>query len=95
MKISTTNKPQKGENKFSVAVCGPVLYHHDIDISKSLIEWLEILHYSGIDKVLLYAHPNLHPNIKKVLDFYKNLGLVHVIPFSFPPPYIHDPLLKR
>ncbi|XP_069948926.1 uncharacterized protein [Cherax quadricarinatus] len=76
------------------AVCGPALYYYHEDFSKRMVEWLEILRAEGIGKVFLYV-TDVHPNLEKVLKYYEDDGFLHLTGYSYPPPYINEPSLRR
>lgn len=77
-----------------VAVCGPSLYYFQRDYSMRLIEWLEIMKTLAVSKVFLYE-TDVHPNMKRVLQFYERQGFVEIIDFQYPAPYPDVPLLRR
>ena len=76
------NKPYNGQ-KESFAVCSKQLNYTSDDASIELIEWLETVYAYGADKVHIYEE-NLHPNMRKVIDFYlgeERLEVTKVRPF--------------
>ncbi|KAF2352099.1 Glycosyltransferase family 92 [Trinorchestia longiramus] len=64
------------------------------DVSNRLVEWLELLRTLNVSKVFLYIM-HVHPNTRKVLQFYERNGFVEHVTFRYPPPYINEPLLIR
>ncbi|XP_071529386.1 uncharacterized protein [Panulirus ornatus] len=76
------------------AVCGPALFYYHNDFSKRLVEWLEILRAEGFGRVFLYA-TSVHPNLQKVLQYYENEGFLQVTDYTYPPPYINEPSIRR
>ncbi|XP_047740917.1 uncharacterized protein LOC125179322 [Hyalella azteca] len=84
------NVPEHGEKK-EFAVCVKGLDYLHADLSVRLVEWLETLHYLGADKIFLYEL-EVHPNISKVLNYYKQRGLVDVTPITLP---AYQPNIKR
>ena len=89
-----TRKTEKMK-PLQIGICGPALYFYNEDISKSLVEWFELMRHSGFAKVFLYINSELHPNIYKVLNFYEDQGFLQITSFSYPPPYVNHPMLKR
>lgn len=69
------------EEKGEFAVCVKGLDFLTTDVSANLVEWLEILNLMGASKVFFYQL-QVHPNIAKVLDYYKSLGRIHVTPMT-------------
>ncbi|RXG69614.1 hypothetical protein Avbf_07979, partial [Armadillidium vulgare] len=57
--------------------------------SLQLIEWIEILNRLGISTFFLYK-TLCHKNVEKVLDYYEKKGLVKIIDFHFPNPFIQE-----
>ena len=53
------------------------------DLSVRLIEWIELLHILGADKIFLY-NLEVHPNVTKVLSYYQDKGYVDLTPISLP-----------
>ncbi|KAA0185023.1 hypothetical protein HAZT_HAZT000208 [Hyalella azteca] len=76
------NVPENGEKK-EFAVCVKGLDYLNADLSVRLVEWFEILHHLGADKIFLYEF-EVHPNITKVLNYYKKRGMVEVTPITLP-----------
>ncbi|XP_068224430.1 uncharacterized protein [Palaemon carinicauda] len=70
------NLPESG-SKEDFAVCVKGLTIPFSDQSARLVEWLELLFILGANKVFLYEF-EVHPNVSKVLSYYKKLGKVEV-----------------
>ncbi|KAK6634678.1 hypothetical protein RUM43_012079 [Polyplax serrata] len=90
----------EGGRKKGFAVCVKGLdFLHD-DLSVRLVEWIELLHLLGADKVFFYQL-QVHPNISKVLNYYEGKGMVSVTPLTLPggqpnlPVFQHLYLTKR
>ena len=73
------NPLEAGETrKRQFGVCLKALNYPNVDLSKRLIEWLEVVRALGGAKVFVYIL-SVHPNIRKVLDYYSESGFVDVI----------------
>jgi hypothetical protein len=72
---------QKAKKEFAVCVKG--LDFPTDDLSVRLIEWIELLHVLGADKIFLY-NLEIHPNVTKVLNYYEDKGYVDLTPISLP-----------
>ena len=77
------NKIGEHEKKKEFAVCVKGLDFPTDDLSVRLIEWIELLHLLGADKIFLY-NLEVHPNVTKVLHHYEDKGYVDVTPISLP-----------
>lgn len=76
------NRPPNGQKEdFAVCVKGLDFLHDDLSVR--LVEWLEMLHVLGANKVFLYEL-EVHPNISKVLQHYQALGRVEVTKLTLP-----------
>ncbi|XP_053617291.1 uncharacterized protein LOC128679223 [Plodia interpunctella] len=73
--------PRVGRKEFAVCVKGLDFLHEDLSVR--LVEWIEFLKIMGADKVFFYEL-QVHKNITKVLNYYKNQGTVTVTPISLP-----------
>ena len=73
------NKPTNGK-KEKFAVCTKALDYPNVDISITLVQWLEMLRELGAHKVFIYNLAS-HPNITKVLNHYSQSGFLQVTPF--------------
>ncbi|XP_023229298.1 uncharacterized protein LOC111629645 [Centruroides sculpturatus] len=74
------NRPKVKEN-FAVCVKGLDFLHQDLSVR--LVEWIELLNILGAQKIFLYEL-EIHPNISKVLHYYKKMGLVDLTPITLP-----------
>lgn len=73
----------KAEKKKGFAVCVKGLDFLYSDLSVRLIEWIELLHLLGADKIFFYQL-HVHQNVTKVLDHYVKEGKVEVTPITLP-----------
>ncbi|CAL4100472.1 unnamed protein product, partial [Meganyctiphanes norvegica] len=80
----------KNNIKKKFAVCVKGLDFPSYDISIQLVEWFELLFILGVDKVYLYKF-NLHPNISKVFEYYRNNDKLEVMPVNLPGDQPSDP----
>jgi len=78
----------KQKNRFAVCVKG--LNYLEEDISVKLIEWFELLHMLGADKVFMYEFA-VHPNVSKVLQYYNKLGWIDVRQITYPGKQVNFP----
>ncbi|RZF33621.1 hypothetical protein LSTR_LSTR006999 [Laodelphax striatellus] len=91
------NRPKKKKG-FAVCVKGLDFLHDDLSVR--LVEWIELLGILGADKVFFYEL-QVHPNISKVLNFYKERNRVDVTPLTLPggqpniPGFQHLYLVKK
>ncbi|XP_044260704.1 uncharacterized protein LOC123008768 [Tribolium madens] len=69
------------EPKKNFVVCVKGLFFPFDDKSQRLVEWIELLWLLGAEKIHFYEF-SVHPNIKKLLNYYENLGKVVVTPLS-------------
>ncbi|CAH2052505.1 unnamed protein product, partial [Iphiclides podalirius] len=67
--------------EFAVCVKGLDFLHEDLSVR--LVEWIEMVRILGADKIFFYEL-QVHPNITKVLDYYKGVGAVEVTPITLP-----------
>ena len=65
------------EEKKNFAVCVKGLYFLKDNLAVRLIEWIEILSILGASKIFLYDL-NVHPDLKKVINYYAEKGIVEV-----------------
>lgn len=77
------DRPAGGGPKKDFAVCVKGLDFLYDDLSVRLVEWIELLHALGADKIFFYQL-QVHPNISKVLGHYEARGRVHVTPLTLP-----------
>lgn len=76
----TYNKPKKKKD-FAVCVKGLDFLHEDLSVR--LVEWIELIGLLGADKIFFYEL-QVHPNISKVLQYYEQLGKIHITPITLP-----------
>lgn len=69
------------QEKGEFAVCVKGLDFLTSDISSRLVEWIEILSLMGASKVFFYQL-QVHPNVAKVLNYYKSLERIDVTHFT-------------
>ena len=65
------------EEKKNFAVCVKGLFFLKDNLSVRLIEWIEILSILGASKIFLYDL-NVHPDMKKVINFYEEKGIIEL-----------------
>lgn len=71
------DKPVSEEGRKDFAVCVKGMDFAYSDLSVRLVEWIELLSVLGADKIFFYDL-EVHPNIRKVLDYYAKQGRVEV-----------------
>lgn len=71
------NKPVSEDAQKNFAVCVKGMDFLYDDLSVRLVEWIELLSLLGADKIFIYDL-QVHPNIRKVLDYYERQGRVEV-----------------
>ncbi|KAA0203152.1 hypothetical protein HAZT_HAZT003640 [Hyalella azteca] len=71
--LMVINNLPEGGKKGEFAVCVKGLDFPKEDLSVRLVEWFETLRHLGAEKIFLYEL-EVHPNITKVLNYYKKLG---------------------
>lgn len=77
------NKPISSDKRQKFAVCVKGLDFLYDDLSVRLVEWIELLSILGADKIYFYDL-QVHPNIRKVLDYYVDQGKVDVTKITLP-----------
>lgn len=96
--LPVSNERPDVKQKFAVCVKG-LDFPHD-DLSVRLVEWIELLNLLGASKIFLY-NLNVHENITRVLHYYKQRGMIELIPLTLPgdqpnlPDYQHAYLKSR
>lgn len=91
------NRPVK-KKEFAVCVKGLDFLHEDLSVR--LTEWIELIGMLGADKIFFYEL-QVHPNVTKVLNYYKKLGNIDVTPLTLPggqpnvPAFQHMYLTKK
>ena len=83
LKVRYNKLPEGETKKQNFAVCVKGLDFPTEDLSVRLIEWFELLHLLGANKIFLY-NLEVHPNVTKVLNYYEEKGFVDVTPISLP-----------
>lgn len=84
LKITYNSLEAAGKrSKDGFAVCVKGLDFLYSDLSVRLVEWIELLNELGADKIFFYRL-NVHPNISKVLDYYRALDRVDVTDLTLP-----------
>lgn len=83
LKVIYNKLPENESKKKEFAVCVKGLDFPTDDLSVRLIEWIELLHLLGADKIFLY-NLEVHPNVTKVLNYYEKKGYVDLTPISLP-----------
>ena len=73
-------------HQISVGVCLKALYYYNLDVSLQFVEWIERLKLIGVSKVFLYKS-GIHPNLLKVIEFYKAEKFIQVLDFQYPSGY--------
>ncbi|RXG71007.1 hypothetical protein Avbf_12780, partial [Armadillidium vulgare] len=84
----------KSGKNITIGLCGKSIFYYNEDYSLQLIEWIEILNRLGISTFFLYK-TLCHKNVEKVLDYYEKKGLVKIIDFHFPNPFIQEGTFLR
>jgi len=64
-------------------MCVSALIYVKHDISKRLIEWLELLRLQDIEHAYVYYY-SLHLQVWKTLRYYVDVGFVTLLPFTMP-----------
>lgn len=83
LRVIYNKLPEGQKTKKEFAVCVKGLDFPTDDLSVRLIEWIELLHVLGADKIFLY-NLEIHPNVTKVLNHYQDKGYVDLTPISLP-----------
>lgn len=76
-------KYQKSNTQEMFAVCVKPLDFLYADISKRLVEWIELLGLLGAHKIFFYKL-EVHSNVSRVLEYYRKRGKVDVQSFKLP-----------
>ena len=93
LKVIYNKLPEGQSKKANFAVCVKGLDFPSDDLSVRLIEWFELLHLLGANKIFLY-NLEVHPNVTKVLNYYEKKGYVDVTPISLPGKNIRTHLIR-
>ncbi|XP_047999688.1 uncharacterized protein LOC125236803 [Leguminivora glycinivorella] len=81
LRVHFDEPPDRAQKEFAVCVKGLDFQHEDLSVR--LVEWIELLRLLGADKVFFYEL-QVHPNISKVLAYYRARGLVESTPITLP-----------
>uniref|UniRef100_A0A1I8PEY1 Glycosyltransferase family 92 protein n=1 Tax=Stomoxys calcitrans TaxID=35570 RepID=A0A1I8PEY1_STOCA len=81
LKVIYRKPASNSTEKIPFAVCVKGLDFPYADISNRLAEWLEMQRLLGAHKVYMY-NIAIHPNVKKLLDYYEAEGFVEVRPIT-------------
>lgn len=79
--------------KRDFVVCVKALNFVEFDYSVRLIEWIELVHILGADKIVMHYLHN-HENVEKVLRYYEQKGIVELVPYSLAGDQPNLPLLR-
>ena len=83
LRVIYNKLPEDERDKKEFAVCVKGLDFPNDDLSVRLIEWIELLHILGADKIFFY-NLEVHPNVTKVLNYYEDKSYVDLTPISLP-----------
>ncbi|XP_063547611.1 uncharacterized protein LOC134755065 [Cydia strobilella] len=81
LRVHFDEPPDRTQKEFAVCVKGLDFLHEDLSVR--LVEWIELLRLLGADKVFFYEF-QVHPNISKVLAYYRARGIVESSPITLP-----------
>ncbi|XP_063634507.1 uncharacterized protein LOC134805137 [Cydia splendana] len=87
LRVHFDEPPDRTQKEFAVCVKGLDFLHEDLSVR--LVEWIELVRLFGADKVFFYEF-QVHPNISRVLAYYRARGIVESTPITLPggPPNI-------
>jgi hypothetical protein len=83
----------QGEKNKNFVVCVKGLSFPYEDKTTRLAEWIEYLNILGAEKINFYEF-KVHPNTKKLLEYYEEKGLIEVTPLSLVGDYSNQPYLQ-
>ena len=83
LRVIYNKLPEDERDKKEFAVCVKGLDFPNDDLSVRLIEWIELLHILGADKIFFY-NLEVHPNVTKVLNYYEDKNYIDLTPISLP-----------
>ena len=83
LRVIYNKLPEDETDKKEFAVCVKGLDFPNDDLSVRLIEWIELLHILGADKIFFY-NLEVHPNVTKVLNYYEDKSYIDITPISLP-----------
>ncbi|XP_063368409.1 uncharacterized protein LOC134656814 [Cydia amplana] len=81
LRVHFDEPPNRAQKEFAVCVKGLDFQHEDLSVR--LVEWIELVRLLGADKVFFYEL-QVHPNISKVLAYYRARGIVESTPITLP-----------
>ncbi|XP_063368866.1 uncharacterized protein LOC134657226 [Cydia amplana] len=81
LRVHFDEPPDRAQKEFAVCVKGLDFQHEDLSVR--LVEWIELVRLLGADKVFFYEL-QVHPNISKVLAYYRARGIVESTPITLP-----------
>ncbi|XP_063628669.1 uncharacterized protein LOC134800134 [Cydia splendana] len=81
LRVHFDEPPDRTQKEFAVCVKGLDFQHEDLSVR--LVEWIELVRLLGADKVFFYEL-QVHPNISKVLAYYRARGIVESTPITLP-----------
>ncbi|PSN44570.1 hypothetical protein C0J52_12436 [Blattella germanica] len=81
--LSIRPPPLSSKPRNNFAVCVKGLDFPLRDMSIRIAEWIELNLILGADKFFMYVY-SVHPNFKRVLEYYSSKGILEVIPLSLP-----------
>ncbi|XP_063541610.1 uncharacterized protein LOC134750379 [Cydia strobilella] len=81
LRVHFDEPPDHAQKEFAVCVKGLDFQHEDLSVR--LVEWIELVRLLGADKVFFYEL-QVHPNISKVLAYYRARGIVESTPITLP-----------
>ncbi|XP_061722889.1 uncharacterized protein LOC133529227 [Cydia pomonella] len=81
LRVHFDEPPDRAQKEFAVCVKGLDFRHEDLSVR--LVEWIELVRLLGADKVFFYEL-QVHPNISKVLAYYRTRGIVESTPITLP-----------
>jgi hypothetical protein len=83
----------KRAEKKNFVVCVKGLSFPYQDMTTRLAEWIEYLNILGAEKINFYEF-KVHPNTKKLLEYYEEKGLIEVTPLTLAGDYSNHPYLQ-
>jgi hypothetical protein len=83
----------QGEKNKNFVVCVKGLSFPFEDKTTRLAEWIEYLNILGAEKINFYEF-KVHPNTKKLLEYYEEKGLIEVTPLTLAGDYSNHPYLQ-
>lgn len=90
--LKVFHETPKVKKDFAVCVKGLDFLHEDVSVR--LVEWIELVHLLGAEKIYFY-HFQVHPNVTKLLEYYTKQGIVEVVPLTLPGTSPNSPALRH